>query len=81
MTAEIANAVTKSNLKLKINEKGEVDMCVAITGIRDEGKVEGALKMLFDLVKDGLLKVEDAAPRANMSEDAFKEQLEKYTSK
>lgn len=53
-------------------------MCVAITGIREEGKVEGALKILFDLVKDGLLRIEDAAPRTNMSEAAFREQLKKY---
>ena len=30
LTAEIANTVTNSNLKLEINEKGEVDMCKVI---------------------------------------------------
>ena len=27
--------------KLKINEEGEIDMCVAIIGIREDGKIEG----------------------------------------
>ena len=46
LTAEVANAVTRSNLKLVPNAKGEVDMCVAITGIREDGKIEGENKIL-----------------------------------
>ena len=47
---------------------------------REQGRVEGTLKTLLDLVRDGLLKLEEAAPRANMSESAFMEQLEKYVA-
>ena len=39
--ATIANNVTKSGLKIEINEKGEVDMCVAIAGIKEDAKAEG----------------------------------------
>lgn len=59
-------------------------VCNLSTGVlnkgREQGRVEGTLRTLLDLVKDGLLKLEEAAPRANMSVAAFKEQLEKYTA-
>ncbi len=41
LVANIANDVTGSGLKIEINEKGEVDMCVAIAGIREDGRAEG----------------------------------------
>lgn len=41
LTAEIANDVTNAKLKIEANEKGEVDMCVAIMEIREEGKLQG----------------------------------------
>lgn len=41
LTAEIANDVTNAKLKIEANEKGEVDMCVAIMEIREEGRLQG----------------------------------------
>ena len=41
LTAEIVNDVTNAKLKLETNEDGEVDMCEAILGIREEGVQEG----------------------------------------
>ncbi len=41
-----------------------------------EGKAEGALEMLFDLVKDGVLKLEEAAKRVNMSEEVFLKRMQ-----
>ena len=41
LTAEIANDVTNAKLKIEENEKGEVDMCVAIMEIREEGRLQG----------------------------------------
>ena len=38
---------------------------------RREGREEGALEMLCELVRDGLIRVEDAAKRVNMSEELF----------
>ena len=50
-------------------------MCEAIEGIRndarEEGREEGILKTLVDLVKDGILTLADAAKRANMSVSEF----------
>ena len=40
---------------------------------RAEGHTEGMLKTLFDLVKDGIIPLSDAARRANMTEAEFEE--------
>lgn len=44
LVANIANDVTSSGLKIEIDEKGEVNMCVAIAGIREDGKAEGRIE-------------------------------------
>jgi hypothetical protein len=44
---------------------------------RMEGIAEGKLETLFELVKDGILTVSDAAQRANMSETVFTENMKK----
>ena len=67
----------------KQDEGGNIDMCKAMedwaADERAEGKAEGerigremgAFAMLSGLVKDGLLKLEDAAKRMNMTEEMF----------
>ena len=45
-----------------------------LEGIR-EGKLEGAVTTLASLVKDGILSIEDAAKRANMSVEVFKKYI------
>lgn len=42
---------------------------------REDGKREGALKTLISLVQDGLLSVEDAAVRAEISMEEFEKLL------
>lgn len=42
-----------------------------------EGKVEGTLKTLAGLVKDKVLTTREAAARAAMTEDEFKEAMAK----
>jgi predicted HTH domain antitoxin len=42
--------------------------------IREEGRAEGALKMLVNLVKQGLLSPENAAKQANMTVAEFEKQ-------
>ncbi|MCQ2080531.1 MAG: hypothetical protein MJZ11_02655 [Lachnospiraceae bacterium] len=37
-----------------------------------KGREEGKLQQLIELVKDGLLTIDDAARRAKMSEEKFK---------
>ena len=54
LVANIVNDVTKSGLTIQPNEKGEVDMCVAIAGIKEEGRAEGRAEgenRAFDLIK------------------------------
>ena len=46
-------------------------MCKAFEDERAEGKAEGAFAMLCNLVKKGLLKIEDAATQVNMTEEMF----------
>ena len=41
LTASIANECTNSKLDLVVNGEGEIDMCVAIAGIRQDGVMEG----------------------------------------
>ncbi|MBD5472027.1 MAG: hypothetical protein HDR20_03740 [Lachnospiraceae bacterium] len=45
---------------------------------RLEGRLEGKLEMLFDLVNDNLLSIRDAAFRAKLTEEAFKEKMQSY---
>ena len=40
---------------------------------REEGRAEGVLDTLIDLVKDGILTIVDAAKRANMTVAEFEE--------
>ena len=45
-------------------------------GIREgikEGIKEGTVNVLISLVKDGILSIADAAKRANMSEESFRD--------
>lgn len=48
--------------------------------IKNEGKFEGKLEMLFDLVNDNLLSIKDAAFRAGLTEETFKEKMQNYNS-
>lgn len=48
--------------------------------IKNEGKLEGKLEMLFDLVNDNLLTIRDAAFRAELTEEAFKEKMQSYNN-
>ena len=74
-------------MKLFPQEEGGLDMCKAFEDEREEGKAEGkaegerigrekgAFAMLCSLVKDGILKLEDAAKRMDMSEDMFRSRM------
>ena len=72
LTAAVANEVTSSKLRLTTNEKGEVDMCIAMQEILEdakyegkiEGKIEGALEMLCKLVQQNILSPEVAAAQS-----------------
>lgn len=84
--------IGKKSLKLFPQEGGGLDLCKAFEDEREEGRMEGkaegkaegerigremgAFAMLCGLVKDGLLKLEDAAKRMNMSEEMFYKRMQ-----
>ena len=65
-----------SNIKNEVFKTGGNSMSKEMMEIlaeeREEGREEGKLSVLVNLVKDKLLSVADAAKRLNMSEDQFK---------
>ena len=63
--------IGKKSLRMLPQEEGGLDMCKAFEDERAEGREEGVLVTLCGLVKDGLLKLEDAAKWANMLEEMF----------
>lgn len=77
--------IGKRMLKLFPQEEGGLDMCKAFEDEREEGKAEGerigreqgAFSMLCSLVKDGILRAEDAAKRMGMSEERFCSRMQK----
>ena len=87
-TAEMIKAVTNSDIKLPEREEC-VDMCLAIEQMREEsiaigeargvaiGEAKGGLKKLFELVKEELLTVGQAASNAKLSEDEFVSEMRK----
>lgn len=50
---------------------------VSMYSMFGEAKKTGRMEMLFELVKDGLLSVSEAAKRANMSEQTFTRKMKK----
>ena len=64
--------------------KGDVDMCEAIEGIRNDGRLEGItegiqkgmLRTLFELVRKKLLTVDQAAEEAKMTVQEFEKKTE-----
>ena len=79
-TAEMINSVTKSGIRLPEREES-VDMCLAIQQMREEsfasGEARGGEKMLFELVKDGLLSISQASMKAKLTEDEFAAEMRK----
>jgi hypothetical protein len=50
------------------------------TEARDEGRTEGALELLFNLVQDGVITISEAAKRAHMTEVTFTEKTQHFKS-
>jgi hypothetical protein len=68
--------------RYKETEGGLNAMCEIMEKIaqeeRLEGRTEGKLETLFDLVKDGILTISEAAKRANMTETIFTENMKHF---
>ncbi len=52
-------------------------MWKAIEDLIADGKTEGRLEALFELVQDGLLSIKDASLKASMTEDVFSFEMKK----
>ncbi len=58
------------------DSKGGVNtMCEVLDKVEARGKAEGILQTLISLVLDGILTTSEAAKRANISEEEFKEKM------
>lgn len=75
---------TKSEELLPLREKedGErVDMCKALEDLKEEGREEGRYGVLFSLVQEGLIAMEVAAKKAEMSLEKFESMYCEYQKK
>ena len=73
----LINTLTGSNMKLS-KDKEESNMCEAIEGLIKDGEKKGRIGALFELIKDGIITLKEAAKRMKMSEKTFKKQLSDY---
>ena len=81
-TAELINLITDSKLKLNV-EEGTVNMCQAIQQMREhskaagivegkaEGKVEGRMEAYAEMVAAGMIDVQFAARKFNVTAEEF----------
>ena len=80
--ARVIKAVTHTPFEIPEGEE-VIDVCKAVEEMMNEreeiGKAEGVLTTLIGLVRDGILSIKDAALRANMSESAFKNEMERLS--
>ena len=63
--------------KIPLNEKGEVvNMCKAWEEQYEDGVENGKRELLFSLVSDGCLDIDEAVKRSGMSKDSFADAME-----
>lgn len=62
----------------KETEGGLNAMCEIMEKIAKEERAQGKLELLFDLVKDGIITIAEAAKRANMTEAIFTESMKQF---
>lgn len=78
--ARVIRDITKTPIYVP-EGKGEINVCEAVKDMinesRLEGKAEGKIQMLKELVKDGTLSVVSAAAKVNMTAEQFKKELDK----
>ena len=76
-TYKILNVLTSTEglEQEKIEKGGKVNMCGALLGIKEEGREQGRLSELIDLVKEGVLELDYAAKRMQMTPEEFKDKM------
>lgn len=71
MLVACTHAIELEKVGKKFGEDGGVNMCEALTEMLRDERMEGQLEMLFTLVRDGIISIQDAAVRMEMSEECF----------
>lgn len=81
-TAKAINDLTQLGLRIP-EGKEEINMCKAMEELIKDGEVRGEamgiLKTLTGLVRDGMISIKDAAPRAGMTEEQFREEMKRFS--
>lgn len=70
MAARVIEIMTNMSIEIPEGER-KIDMCKAVEEMIQDGKIE----ILINLVKDGILSIQDAARRINITEDEFKAKM------
>lgn len=79
-TVHLINECTGSEIAIPEGEE-VINMCKGLEGYgkkeRAEGRAEGVLETLVELVQKGLLTVKDAAAQAGMTQEEFQQKMQK----
>ena len=72
-------------MKVDIPNDGGYNMCKAIEDIKNDGKLEGLLegevKTLYELTRDGIITKEIAANKLNLTVEKFEKDMRAYFNK
>lgn len=68
-------------MKVDIPNDGGYNMCKAIEDIKNDGKLEGESKALYELTRDGIITKEIAANKLNITVEKFEKDMKAYFAK
>ena len=68
-------------MKVDIPNDGGYNMCKAIEDIKNDGKLEGESKALYELTRDGIITKEIAANKLNITAEKFEKDMKAYFAK
>ena len=72
-------------MKVDIPNDGGYNMCKAIEDIKNDGKreglLEGEVKTLYELTRDGIITKETAANKLNITVKKFEKDMKAYFNK
>lgn len=76
-TLSVLTGIKTLTANTQSKKEEDTNMWKAIEELIADGKTEGRLDALYELVHDGLLSIKDAAIKASMTEDAFSSEMKK----
>lgn len=74
----VAEYSYEEDIKVKQEEARQEGLSIGLSQGLSQGMEQGGIKTLYDLVCDGIMTVEDAAARKNLTPEEFKEKLEDF---